>query len=624
MRRARGKSNMKSIIRFVKHYKQFSFAVSMALLAAILTLVGQSVVGHWLLAAASIVVAIPLFISMIRDLREGTYGVDILAVTAIVTAVVMREYWTAIVIVLMLTGGEALEDYAENRARREMSALLDNAPRRAHVLRGKKTIDMPVKAVEVGFKIVIRPGEIVPADAVIIDGSASFDEASITGESLPVQREVGDEILSGSVLQDQTVVARAVRSAADSQYEQIVTLVRSAAKSKAPFVRMADRFAVPFTLIAFVIAIGAWLISGDSLRFLQVMVVATPCPLILAAPIAIISGMSRASKIGVIVKNGTALERLSSARSFAFDKTGTLTHGKLVVSDVRVSKPFSREQVIGYAAALEQHSNHIVARAVIDSAVKKGYAVPKVKRIKEVSGRGLIAGLKGQEILVGRVELLREHGVEVSEAEAKASAVGTSTLVSVGGKLAGIIYFDDELRGDSQTTVSALRQRGIEDIYLITGDKLSVAKRVARQVGISAKHIVAEALPIDKLKTVERVAKAPVAFVGDGVNDAPVLVASDVGIALGAKGSSAASESADIVVMQDSLSRVAETHAIARRTFMIARQSIWVGIGLSVMLMLVFATGRFSPVTGAVVQELVDVVVIFNALRAHVAGRRTG
>lgn len=607
---------------FVFRYKQFSFAAVMAVVGLGLQLAGLGVAAHWILGLSAAILTIPLLLEMVRDLRMGAYGVDILAITAIVTALIMGEYWVGMVIVLMLTGGHALEDFAENRAKREMSALLNNAPHRAHIIRGQKELNVPVSDVKPGDKIVIRPGEVVPVDAQIVDGHAHFDESSLTGESTPEEKGAGAELLSGAVNLDGMITAKALRSAADSQYEQIVKLVRQAAASKAPFVRMADRFAIPFTIVSFAIAAGAWLLSGDSLRFLQVMVVATPCPLILAAPIAIMSGMSRASKAGIIVKNGTALERLAGARSFAFDKTGTLTHGKLRVARVTSYGDFDETAVIGAAAALEKASNHIVASAIVQRAEKMKVKLTKVKHVYEAAGQGLHGTAGGHRIHVGRASFLTEQGIAVPAGAKAQSVKQTSTFVAIGGVLAGIIYFEDEIRSDSKSTIKYLFAHGVQDIFLITGDNEATARTVAQAVGIPVRDVVAQALPIDKLKVVERVANPPVAFVGDGVNDAPVLVAADVGIALGAKGSTAASESADIVIMLDSLGKVVDAHRIARRTFMIARQSILVGIGLSVVLMIVFATGKFPPVLGAAVQEIVDVIVIFNALRAHVAGHR--
>lgn len=613
---------MKPLYIFARHYWQFSASTLAACIGLIFILAGLPTAAHAILGGTALLLTLPLLRAMWHDLQNGTYGVDILAATAIVTAVLMREYWAGIVIVLMLTGGEALEDYAENRAKREMSALLNNAPRRAHLVRGKKEYDVSVKTVKAGDKIVIRPGEVVPVDAVILHGNSSVDESSLTGESTPQQKTVGADLLSGSVVIDGVIHARASRAAADSQYEQIIKLVRNAAASKAPFVRMADRFAIPFTVIAFGIAIGAWVISGDSLRFLQVLVVATPCPLILAAPIAIISGISRASRAGIIVKNGTALERLANAKSIAFDKTGTLTHGQLRVASIQTFGRHSQKQVISYAAALEKSSNHIIANAVIAYAEHQKIVIPKVKMVRETSGQGLVATVVGKQVLVGRSILLDTFNITVPPQAQAAANTQTSAFVAINNTLAGIIFFEDGIRPDSKQTIARLVRSGIEDTYLITGDTQTVALRVAKQVGIARQNVMAHALPIDKLKTVERVAKAPVAFVGDGVNDAPVLVAADVGIALGAKGSTAASESADIVIMQDNFSKVADIRDISQRTFRIARQSILTGIGLSIVLMLVFATGRFAPVVGAAAQEVVDVVVIFNALRAHLAERQ--
>lgn len=616
------KQNVKIILRFARHYWQFSFAAVGAILGLILQLFGQTTPAHIVLALPAITLVFPMAWGMIREFREGTYGVDILAITAIVTAVLMKEYWAGMVVVLMLTGGEALEDYAENRAKREMTALLNNAPRIAHLVRGQKESDVAVATIKKGDKIVIRAGEMVPVDAVIMRGEASFDEASITGESLPELRRMHDEILSGAVNLDGAIMAKALRAAADSQYEQIIKLVRSAARSKAPFVRMADRFAVPFTLVAFAIAIGAWIFSGDSLRFLQVMVVATPCPLILAAPIAIISGMSRASKVGVIVKNGTALERIATAKSFAFDKTGTLTHGRLRVAAVETIGKNTVSDVLTIAAALSKNSNHITSLAVTNEALKRKLQLAVVTEQKELAGKGIQGVVGKKKVLFGRVSFLREHGVEIEQKLENKAESQTSSLVAVQGKVIGFIQYEDEVRSDAKPTLEYLHAHGVLNTYLLTGDNEKTALAVANEVGIAKADVVAGALPIDKLRTVEQIAAPPVAYVGDGVNDAPVLTAADVGIALGAKGSTAASESADVVIMQDSFARVADIHRIARRTFKIARQSILIGIGLSIVLMGVFATGKFSPVLGAAVQELVDVVVIFNALRAHVAGRQ--
>lgn len=601
--------------RFLKHYWQFSLALVALIVALILQFTGAPTLAHWILGVVSLILTVPLLWGMWDDIRNGSYGIDILAATAIVTSVVLHQYWAAIIVVLMLTGGEALEDYAERRAQSELDALLERAPQKAHVIKNRKMMDVKVAQVHVGDKLEIRPGEVVPVDAEILEGSADFDESSLTGESMPQQKTIGDQILSGAINQNGVLTVRALHNAADSQYQQIIKLVRAAAASQAPFVRMADRYSIPFTIAAYAIAGTVWFISGDAIRFLEVIVVATPCPLLLAAPIALISGMSRASKYGIIVKTGSALERLAQAETIAFDKTGTLTVGQPVVDAITTFSSFTKNDVLGYAAALEQGSNHVLASAIVAAAEQRKTSFSKAKHVQESAGHGLSATVKSKHVLVGHYNYMQDNDVEMPAAFKQTNVKQTATFVAVGGKLAGVITFKDELRPETKSTLQHLRRLGIKNMLMLTGDNEAAAKAIAKSVGIS--EYVAAALPGDKLRAIEKVANRPVVFVGDGVNDAPVLTASDIGIALGARGSTAASESADIVIMQDDLTHVARALAVARRTFKIARQSILVGIGLSLVLMLIFATGKFSPILGALIQEVVDVVVIFNALRAH-------
>lgn len=606
---------MKRTVRFLRHYKLFSLAILGAIIALVLELTNLHTAAHWVLAVLALIEVLPLLWDMWQDVRVGRYGIDILAATAIVTAVLLGQYWAALVVVLMLTGGESLEDYAEHRAKSELDALLTRAPHKAHVIRNRKTLDVKVSEIHAGDKLIIKPGELVPVDAVILEGMASFDESSLTGESLPTTKRVGDQILSGSVNLEGAITAKARASAQDSQYQQIIKLVRSAAASQAPFVRLADRYSIPFTIAAYAIALAVWVVSGHAIRFLEVIIVATPCPLLLAAPIALISGMSRANRYGIIVKTGSALERLAEAETIAFDKTGTLTRGEPVVAGITTFAAYKKNEVLALAASLEQSSNHILAQAVVREAVSKKVKYAKAKHISEVAGMGVQARLKNQQVLVGRLSLMRAHDIILPPAFKAATYKDTAAFVAVDGQLAGVISFRDELRAESKDTLRRIRQLGITHSLMVTGDNQATAQAIAKQLGIS--EVTAEALPADKLHVIEKIKHRPVVFVGDGVNDAPVLTAADVGIALGARGNTAASESADMVILLDDISRVATVLAIAKRTFKIARQSILVGIGLSLLLMAIFATGKFPPLLGALLQEVVDVVVIFNALRAH-------
>jgi heavy metal translocating P-type ATPase len=605
---------MNQVLRFFAGYKLFSLTLLTATVGLALQLSKQHEAVNILLGTVSVIAVFPLLWDMWQDLRLGKYGIDILAATAIVASVLLGQYWAGLVVVLMLTGGKSLEDYAERRAKSELNALLKSAPHSARVIRKGKTLKVAVSDIHVGDRLVIQAGEVVPADAVILEGTANFDEASLTGESLPQPKQIGDQLLSGSINLDGSITAKATATSKESQYQQIIKLVRGAAASRAPFVRLADRYSLPFTIMAFAIAITMWVLTGQAIRFLEVIIVATPCPLLLAAPIALVSGMARASHFGIIVKTGAALERLAEAESFAFDKTGTLTRGELSVDTVKTFGNYRPEELLGLAASLEQNSNHVVARAVTSDAMAKRIKPAKAKHIQEISGLGMEAQLKGQAIIIGRLSLLQTRNVAIPK-QLSLELNQTAIYVSVDGELAGYITFTDELRSETPATLKRLKQLGVRETIMVTGDNQTSATAVAKQLGIS--HVHAEALPADKLRVLSESKHRPMIFVGDGVNDAPILTAADVGIALGVRGSTAASESADMVIMLDDLSRVAAAYQIAKQTFRIASQSILVGIGLSLILMGIFATGKFPPLAGAILQEVVDVVVIFNALRAR-------
>lgn len=602
---------MKKILMAIRAYPHV-FLVTVAILIALpLDLGGLDKWAHLVLGITALTSTLPLLVGMTQTLRDGKYGVDVLAITAIITSVLLHEYWAGIIICLMLTGGEALEDYADTRASVELSSLLKNAPIFAHLLKGQTVVDVDVSKVSTGDKLLVKAGEVVPVDAEVVDGNSSVDEASLTGESLPIVKGIGDRLLSGSVNMEGALTVRALQTASNSQYQLIIKLVKTAQNTPSPFVRLADKYSIPFTVLAFFLAGVAWAASGQPVRFLEVLVVATPCPLLLGAPIAIISGMSRSARAGVIVKTGAALEKLAAAQTIAFDKTGTLTLGTPVVSTVKTYGKFKKDDVISYAAAVEAGSNHILAKAVTTYAAKQKAKVPKAKNSKETSGGGLSATVQGKIVRVGTARYLSEFNIEIPKEDLN----GTHAYVVIQNSLAGYLEFVDEIRPESKNVLKLLKKLGVKHILMVTGDNKQVAAKVAKDLGIT--EFVAEALPGDKLMKIESLDHRPVAFVGDGVNDAPVLTAADVGIALGARGSTAASETADIVILRDDLSPVGEAVAIAKRTVFIARQSILIGIGMSIVLMVIFSTGRFKASVGAAVQELVDVTVIINALRAH-------
>lgn len=554
---------------------------------------------------------------MVRALLSGQFGLDVLAVTAIVATVAVSEYWASLVIVLMLTGGEALEDYAEGRAERELSSILEHVPQVAHRFAADGLIeDVPVDSIVVGDRLVVRPSEVIPVDATLSSEAGSFDESSLTGESLPSEKVMGDQVMSGSINGTGAIHVVASARAADSQFQRIVELVREAKGSKAPLVRLADRYAVPFTLVAYTIAGIAWWLSGDSTRFAEVLVVATPCPLLIGAPVAFMAGMSSAAQSGIVIKNAGTLERLARAKTIAMDKTGTLTHGMPRVVGVRPVTMTPDELLIVVGSA-EQYSSHVLAGALRNAVTERGLPLRDVTDAHEVATHGVQATIGGASVFVGKPKHVAAiaTGVPPVDLEPGEAAI----YVAVDGVFAGSVILRDEIRPDAAATLAALRKLGVRKVMMLTGDIQPVAEHVGRELGID--DVRAECLPEDKVTAVRDATPRPVIMVGDGVNDAPVLAVSDIGIAMGAKGSTSAAESADIVILLDDVSRVARAVSIGQRTVAIALQSIWLGIGFSLVLMVLASFGWLPAIVGAALQEVVDLISILGALRAVNAGR---
>ena len=600
---------MGRLARRVRKYPWVAATLAIGLSGLGLLLAGQSQLSAWIVGLWAGIVALVQAAGMIRSLARGQFGLDVLAVTAITATLAVGDVWAALVVVLMLTGGEALEAFAAGRAKRELSALLQRSPQFAHRLSTNGEVrDVPVGQVNIGDALLVKPGELVPVDALVADESALFDESSITGESLPVTRLAGELVRSGAVNGDTAVRVSAAALAQDSQYQQIVSLVKSASDSRAPFVRLADRYAVPFTALALAIAGLAWWLSGEPARFAEVLVVATPCPLLIAAPVAFIGGMSRAARNGVIVKGGGTLEQLARVRTAAFDKTGTLTHGRPVVESVLPAGGVSATQLLAWAGAAEAQSPHVLARAIVTAAGE----MPMATEVREITAHGVSAKVDGNDILVGKAEFIREHA---SGFVARPLEPGQmSVYVAVDGRFGGQIVLRDTLRDNAAETLERLRAAGVEHTVMLTGDAEATARHVAAEIGLT--DVRFSLLPADKVAAVHSLSPQPVLMVGDGVNDAPVLAAADIGIAMGASGATAASDSADAVILVDDFARVALAVTISQRTIRIAKQSIWLGMVLSIGLMLVAAFGYIPAIIGATLQEAVDLATIFWSLRA--------
>lgn len=592
----------------MKSINKFIIVLSIALVALFLEFIlKEPYHAKILITVTGIIMSVILLKGMIDVLRSGNFGVDILAISAIAATLAVGNYWAALIILIMITGGDSLEDYAQKKARKDLKSLLDNTPRIAHKKIDNDLNDVPVENIKIGDIIIVKPKETVPVDGILLSDEVLLDESSLTGESKPVNKTKGNSLWSGSVNGSGAITIQVSKLAKDSQYQQLVQLVHNSEKEPAHFVRMADRYALPFTIVAFLIAGISYMITKDPNRIAEVLVVASPCPLILAAPIALISGMSRSSRNGVVIKSGTVIEKLDKMRAIAFDKTGTLTKGDLAVDEIIPENLYSKEELIDLVASVEQQSSHVLAVSVMKHIGSKN--IPLATDLKEVEGKGIEGKVNDQWVKVGKLDFVTDQQIQLKSEQ-------TSLFVSVEGRYAGEITFSDEVRPEARQTIAQLMKMGIRKIMMITGDKQNISETIAKEIGIPEVHF--GCLPEDKLKILKNVSDEfrPIVMVGDGVNDAPSLTVADVGIAMGAKGSSAASDSADVVILKDNLEKVSDTVIISRETMKIARQSVFIGIAVCTVLMLIAAFGLLPALLGAGLQEVVDVISITSALRA--------
>jgi heavy metal translocating P-type ATPase len=579
--------------------------------------------GLW--AATTLLVLLPLSWEVARALLRGKTGVDLIALLAMAGALALGEYLAGAVVALMLAGGQRLERHADTRARRELSALVSRAPRVVHRYEGEALTSPPIDQVRPGDLLLVKPGEVVPVDGAVEGEEAVLDESALTGEARPVERPAGDPVRSGTVNAGGPFRLRAVATAAESTYAGIVRLVEQAQASKAPLVRLADRYAMFFLPFTLGVAGLAWLLSGDPVRALAVMVVATPCPLILAAPIAIISGISRSARQGVIVKGGGALETLARADLLFLDKTGTVTGGAPAVTDIIPFGSLAGEEILTLAASLDLVSPHVLANAIVRSARQQGLELTFPGEAREVPGTGIEGTVGASRVRLGKAEWVAEGQRLPARARSvrRRSLVEGSSAVFVGvdGELAGALLLEDLIRGDAPRTLRALKQAGFREVVLLTGDHEALAEVVGAALGVD--RVLAERSPEEKVEAVLAARRqGTVVMVGDGINDAPALAAADVGIAMGARGATASSEAADLVIVPDRLDRLLDAVGVARRSRRIALESILVGMGLSGIAMGFAAAGYLAPVAGALLQEGIDVAVILNALRALGGARR--
>ncbi len=598
-------------------YLSLTLATSGLIVGAILHFAARSGAGNvgWVTSAAIGIVF--SLMSTVRSLRDGQLGVDIIALLALIGALSVREFLAAAVVSVMLSSGGTIEMWAAGHARRDLRALLERAPQDAHLYREDQLVTVNLIEIVAGDLLMVATGELVPVDGMIASDSATLDESALTGESLPVEKVRGEDLRSGTLNSGAPFDMRATTTSAKSTYSNIVRLVREAESSQPPFVRLADRYALGFLGLTLIGAALAWALGGAD-RAVAVLVVATPCPLILAAPVAFVSGLSRAARRGIVIKGGAVLERLAQCTTVLMDKTGTLTQGNPKLVDVVTAGDVEPDVILSAAASLDQFSPHVLASAIVRAALEKGLTLVVPHDVKEVLGEGISGNVAGRRVSVGHAAWADVMGTPswAKSALRHARLDGSLTvIVSLDGEPTGVLVFEDPLRVEAPRTIRALRRYGISRIVMVSGDRVEVAETVGAVIGVD--DVLAERTPSEKLEIVRvESASAPTIMIGDGINDAPALALADVGIAIGTRGTSAATEAADVVLTVDTIDRLGEAIALAHRTVRIALQSVIAGMAMSLLAMCAAAAGLLPTVDGAVLQEFIDVAAILNALRA--------
>ncbi len=567
----------------------------------------------WTLGVLPVLAA--LVVEILRSLWRGEVGLDIVAALSMTAALTFGETLAAAVVAVMYSGGNFLESFAEGRARREMHALLSRVPRTATRHRDGGLEEVPLDDIQPGDLLLIRQGDVVPVDGTVASGTAFVDASALTGESLPAHLSVGAEAMSGSTNAGEPFDLTATRVARESTYAGIVRLVEEAQRSKAPMARLADRWSLGFLAVTVVIAFAAWRFTGDPIRAVAVLVVATPCPLILAVPVALVAGLSRAAHFGVLIKGAGPLETMARIRTLILDKTGTLTDGRPQIVSIDSYDGVSEGDLLRFAAALDQASKHPVAQAIVAAAKTRGLDLPVPSEVIERPGEGVEGMVENRKVLVGGNAFVAGKVAAVTGDEPDLDAGSVLVAVAIDGKMVGHLVMADPLRDGTDAMLAGLRREGVQRILLATGDRIEVAERVTEGLGLDG--LRAGLSPDQKVLLVLSERKhGPVMMVGDGVNDAPALAAADVGVAMGARGAAASAEAADVVLLVDRVDELGPGIEIARRSRHIAMESVVVGIGLSVLGMIAAAFGYLTPVQGAVLQEVIDVAVILNALRS--------
>jgi heavy metal translocating P-type ATPase len=635
-------SRIRKFILFSKRYPIPAFAIIGLILGTVVHYIfNDQETGHWIWFITLVIGGVPIVLETIKEILHGRFASDIVAMLAIITAILTNEAFPGVIIVIMQSGGKALEDYAFRKATTSLDELMTRSPKIAHRKVNDKVVeDVGVERIRIGDHLVIRPGDLVPVDGTIVSGNGQIDESSLTGEPLSKIKHIGEEVFSGTINTGNIFEIKAIRISEESQYSKIVKLVKKAREEKAPIQRLADKYAIWFTPITLAMCGIGWLLTQNTQTILSVLVVATPCPLIFATPVAIIGGIDKAAKQSIIVKSGAAIEQISRADAAVFDKTGTITYGMPVVEDIILLDDFKKnkngksieyttDDILFKAASLEQMSSHPSAQSITKAGKEKFNNLALPTSFHEKSGLGVEGYVNGEHILVGssnyvesqsktntNYDTINRNG-DLLKMVTEFQKLGRMVvLVNINGTNAGIIKFTDKIRDGVVNMIQNLRKEGIKETILLTGDSLDNAKSIANQTGVD--NYKYDLLPEDKVNEVKKLKEKfnDIIMIGDGINDAPALATATVGIAMGAKGTAISAEAADVVLLVDDVTKVSNVIHIGKKTIKIAKQSIFVGIGLSFLLMIFASFGLILPSVGALLQEALDIAVILNALRA--------
>ena len=635
-------SRIRKFILFSKRYPIPAFAIIGLILGTVVHYIfNDQETGHWIWFITLVIGGVPIVLETIKEILHGRFASDIVAMLAIITAILTNEAFPGVIIVIMQSGGKALEDYAFRKATTSLDELMTRSPKIAHRKVNDKVVeDVGVERIRIGDHLVIRQGDLVPVDGTIVSGNGQIDESSLTGEPLSKIKHIGEEVFRGTINTGSIFEIKAIRISEESQYSKIVKLVKKAREEKAPIQRLADKYAIWFTPITLAMCGIGWLLTQNTQTILSVLVVATPCPLIFATPVAIIGGIDKAAKQSIIVKSGAAIEQISRADAAVFDKTGTITYGMPVVEDIILlddfkknkngtSIEYTKDDILFKAASLEQMSSHPSAQSITKAGKEKFNNLALPTSFHEKSGLGVEGYVNGEHILVGSsnyVESQSKTNTNYDTINRNGDLLKTITefqklgkmvvLVNINGTNAGIIKFTDKIRDGVVNMIQNLRKEGIKETIMLTGDSLDNAKSIANQTGVD--NYKYDLLPEDKVNEVKKLKEKfkDIIMIGDGINDAPALATATVGIAMGAKGTAISAEAADVVLLVDDVTKVSNVIHIGKKTIKIAKQSIFVGIGLSFLLMIFASFGLILPSVGALLQEALDIGVILNALRA--------